>query len=539
MDKILSQLRELNIGIKVSNDKILLDVPKGVDVTLILEEIKSNKEKLILHLEKLQNIVERRSSSGYTFEKENFEKCIKENGRNYYDIFFQQERQYLRYKITERSNFNIVFTMKFENIEIPIIEKALTTVFRRHESLRTQYKFVNGEPMQYIVDEFTLPIVYYDSEKIGDKEIMLPKIFEKAMSKSCDFEAELPAFVTVINFSNKKSTLVFTMNHASSDYNSIAILKEEITALYEAYMAKKKNPLKELTTQYRHYTQWVNNMINSDRGIQMRDAYLAKIKASISGSISENYIGSSNNYRLGYKQQLQNELRDFSIDNQIEMEKRALGRIVNLIPPKGCKYSMSLDIKLFKQLEKVAIHYKVSPFIVLLSSFVLAFSKSYNKKHVRISVPFSTRVVKEFESMIGWLTSQVVLCLEVSPNISLEQCIKYIAKEFFAFSEYRFYPREEMLKDLDVCLDMLTPLYMNYIKYPNQKLNNVTEGHKKENFGHYSLGMIVSEYEDKVLIDIRYNLDIYSNEDIERFALMYKETLTEMVRNNSVLTVFR
>ncbi|GAA0740331.1 condensation domain-containing protein [Gaetbulibacter jejuensis] len=532
MNDILNKLIKYNIGVKVIDNQIQLDVPKDVNIAPILEEIKLNKEQLILHFKTLKKAVSKGNTPSIQFEKRNFENYVSDGEHKYYELFYQQEKEYIRYKIIGKFDFNIVFTMDFENIEIPIIEKTLATILSRHESLRTQYKFINKLPKQYIVEDYELPIAYHDLKNVSDKDILLPRLRHEAMYRAFDLEKELCSFMTLIRNSDERTTLIFTIHHANADYSSIGILKREILTIIEAYKHYKDNPLRDLKTQYRHYGQWLNSTLNSEEGIKIKNEYLNKIKASVSGSLYEGLIEFLNNHNNTYKRHLQTELNQFKIENRQEIENRAFGKLVNIIPQKGAIYAVTLDDYLIKQIEKAAIIYKVSSFILLLSSFVLASSKFSNKKNARVYIPFSTRVVEEFEPIVGYLNNIVVLCLKVSSEYTLEKFIRYVASEFFKFSEYRLYPSEEILDELDLSLDMLAPMFINYIKYPNPLSSEFIEGHKEDPSCHFNLGMTISEYKNVTLMEIRYNLNTYSKKDIERFTLLYIDILTRMIENN-------
>ncbi|MEN5197001.1 condensation domain-containing protein [Sphingobacterium faecium] len=527
MEQILKKLQRFNINIKLIDGKLCLDVPKGFNAESIFEEVKANREELISHLKRK---VKEDKHPRYKFRSEDYDFHLYQNDLKYYEVFCQQEKEYIRYKIIGKFDNNIAFTMAFDEIDFSIIERTLITIFERHESLRTQYKFVNEVPMQYILDDFKVPFVFHDLTDSNHIELSLKEIFRDATGKSFDLENELPASITLVKYSSKNSTLIFTIHHSSSDYNSIAILKEEIAELYAAYKTNRDNALGELKTQYRHYACWVNSLINNEHGISMKNEYLSKIKCSILESSLENLAGFLKTTGIGYRERLYNELKQYKINGQSVIGKRAFGKIVNLIPERGGIYSVTIDVELFKRLEGSAAVYGVSPFIILLATLVLTFYRFSKRRFTRVYVPFSTRVIEDFESIVGWLTSEVILCLEVPSNFSLKYFIKYVAKEFFASSEYRFYPHEEILNDLDVDLDMLVPIYFNYIRYSGHSVGDFYEGHKEDR-SHFNMGITISEYENRILMEIRYNLKTYSENNIEKFISLYKESLCQMVSN--------
>src|SRR5215212_1134461 len=102
MEEILTKIRLKNISINVDDGRLKLNIPKDVDATDILEEVKSNKEELISYITNRRNVSLRTKDINKT------------TGKPHYLLSSAQRRLYFLYEFNKDSvSYNIPQTFKF------------------------------------------------------------------------------------------------------------------------------------------------------------------------------------------------------------------------------------------------------------------------------------------------------------------------------------------------------------------------------------------------------------------------------------------
>ncbi|UCH93753.1 MAG: amino acid adenylation domain-containing protein [Candidatus Aminicenantes bacterium] len=157
--------------------------------------------------------------------------------------------------------------------DIQKIENIFRKLIRRHESLRTDFHIIDGEPVQRIHKEVQFEIEYYDMKEVEVEEKHLegtkgPAPLSKepaarspqpaaalisSFSRSFDLSRAPLVRIGLINMDKGRHILMVDMHHIITDGFSQANLEREFAAL----LAEKKLP--SLRLQYKDYAEWQNS----------------------------------------------------------------------------------------------------------------------------------------------------------------------------------------------------------------------------------------------------------------------------------------
>src|SRR5262249_51699093 len=141
---------------------------------------------------------------------------------------------------------------------LSIIEQTLSEIVRRHESLRTTFAEVGGQPVQIISPPppLSLPITDLSGLSAGRREAQLKRLMKEETEQSFDLQRGPLLRVKLVRLSDSEHVLLLTLHHIICDGWSMGILVREVAALYQAYLSGKRTPLAELTVQYGDYARW-------------------------------------------------------------------------------------------------------------------------------------------------------------------------------------------------------------------------------------------------------------------------------------------
>jgi acyl transferase domain-containing protein/acyl carrier protein len=187
--------------------------------------------------------------------------------RDHYPLSSAQKRLYLIQQMDPgNTSYNITQAVI---LELPVKEEALDQTFqaliRRHESLRTSFETVDGEPMQRIRESVDFRIETYDltettltprtnqqeePTKEGYREV--DEIIRQFI-RPFDLSGAPQLRVGLIKLAEEKYVLLVDMHHIISDGVSQDILLDDFIGL------DRGETLQPLPYQYKDVTEWLNS----------------------------------------------------------------------------------------------------------------------------------------------------------------------------------------------------------------------------------------------------------------------------------------
>ncbi len=177
-------------------------------------------------------------------------------------LSWAQKRLWFLDRLQPGSDFyNVVLACELHgNLNVPVLEKSLREIIRRHGALRTGFVVENGEPVQKVKElvEFRLQLVDLSGQRgtENNRRKHAQEIMAQETSKPFDL-GSAPLFRGVlIRLGEREHILALSIHHIVVDEWSMGILQQEIALLYAAYVQGKESPLQEMPLQYADYTLW-------------------------------------------------------------------------------------------------------------------------------------------------------------------------------------------------------------------------------------------------------------------------------------------
>ncbi|MEV8066799.1 condensation domain-containing protein, partial [Streptomyces sp. NPDC085995] len=137
---------------------------------------------------------------------------------------------------------------------------ALGDVVGRHESLRTVFPDVDGEPVQHIIpaDAVTLPLAWTDTD---DEQVT--GLAVQAAGHVFDLTTEIPLRVHVFSTRPDEHVLLLLVHHIACDGWSVGPLGKDLATAYTARTAGTTPQWTDLPVQYADYTLWQRDLLGS------------------------------------------------------------------------------------------------------------------------------------------------------------------------------------------------------------------------------------------------------------------------------------
>jgi hypothetical protein len=151
-------------------------------------------------------------------------------------------------------------------LDVAALERALGEIVRRHETLRTTFREVDGSPVQVIAPFGGFALAVEDLSGLGeaDREAALRRHVGEEARRAFDLSAGPLFQAALLRLGAEEHVLLLSMHHIVSDGWSMGVLFRELSALYAAYREGRESPLPELPTQYANYALWQRKHLLDD-----------------------------------------------------------------------------------------------------------------------------------------------------------------------------------------------------------------------------------------------------------------------------------
>ena len=261
--------------------------------------------------------------------------------------------------------------------------RALATIVERHESLRTVFQEVRGEPVQGLrgVVDFHLAEQDLSGLPAAEREREVGRLAVEDAWKPFDLTRDLLLRVSLLTLSDEEHVALFNMHHIASDGWSMGVLLRELRALYKAYRAGKKNPLQPLVVQYADYASWQRQWL---RGEALEDQ-LSYWRSRLSG------LPLLHNLPLDKLRPAQ---QGFEGGHHIQRVSRELK----------------------DRLEICGREHRATLFMVLQAAFSVLLHRYSGETDIVMGSPIAGRVHRDLEPLIGFFINTLVLRGDLSGN---------------------------------------------------------------------------------------------------------------------------
>lgn len=491
--ELLSYLRDRDIKLFVDDDKLRYNAPPSALTPNLREELIEHKLEIIKLI---------RDANGKLLPI----RAVSRNG-NLPLSFAQQRLWFLDQMEPGNPAYNIPTTYHFRGIlNITALEQSLKEIVKRHESLRTTFSVVDGQPVQVITPflSVALPIVNLQKLTEEKRETEVLHLVSEEAQRPFDL-AHGPLLRTILfRLNEEEHILLVTMHHIVSDGWSMGNLYRELTALYEAFSVGKPSPLLNLPIQYADYAIWQQQWLQSETfkeqqsywSHQLVDLPMLELPTDRSRPAIQTYRGAK---------------------QKVKFSK-----------------AMSESLKKLSQREGATL------FMTLLTAFKILLHHYSGQDDIVVGFPIAGRNRTEIEKLIGFFINTLVLRTDLSGNPTFRELLGRVSKTALDAYAHQDMPLEKKLvealqSERDLSRPPLFQVLFAFQNIPKPELKlsglTLTQVEVNRNTTQLDLSLYVSETGEGLRGYFEYNTDLFDNSTIIRMQ-MHLQTLLESIVSN-------
>ncbi|MEU8683400.1 condensation domain-containing protein, partial [Streptomyces sp. NPDC048611] len=178
-------------------------------------------------------------------------------------LSFAQRRLWFVHKLEGPSaTYNMPLALRLSGkLDREALHAALLDVIERHESLRTVFPDVDGEPHQLVrdMDETELS---WKVQNVAEAD--LPEVLTAAAGHHFDLANELPIQAWLFDISEEETVLLLLLHHIACDGWSMGPLGRDLIAAYAARRENRAPEWEPLPVQYADYTLWQRELLGEE-----------------------------------------------------------------------------------------------------------------------------------------------------------------------------------------------------------------------------------------------------------------------------------
>lgn len=341
---------------------------------------------------------------------------------NYFPLSYAQTRLWFIDQLEGGSpQYNMPAAWKVSGeFNVEQAELALALLIDRHETLRTVFREMEGQPCQVILDEHPFKLKRLSLTHLSEAEQASELAAQLVLDANLPFDLSQDlmiraTFVSLNNLGGKKQgVLLINTHHIAFDGWSDGILLTEFSTLYRQLAGSELARLAPLPLQYVDYAAWQKDWLAGDK-MQQQLAYWG------------------------------DQLADVPILHGIPLDypRRTVDE------HKAKWFFASVPPEILRSLEQVAQKYDLTMFMLLHGILSLVIARHSHSDDIVVGTPVANRRNTQLESIIGFFVNTLVLRVNTDFQ-SLEDYFSHIREVNLQAQRHQDVPFETVVQHCKV-----------------------------------------------------------------------------------------
>lgn len=406
------------------------------------------------------------------------------------------------------AEYNLTGALRLRGVLDPLaLENAINSIIDRHESLRTHFPEIDGQPVQAIERSLWIKL------PLEDLSALEHHIQSDHVRESIRQEAKTPfdllrgplLRMRLLRLAPADHILLRTVHHIVWDAWSQSIFNRELMLLYATFREGRGNPLAPLPIQYADFALW------------------------------------------------QRQLDEETIKQGTEYWKRQLSRIpayLNLPTDRprpaaqtfaARTHDSTLSAILTSQLKKLSRDHQTTFYMTLLALFAVLLSRYSGEDDIVVGSPIANRPDAQLEQLIGLFLNSLVFRIKVRPEATCQELLNHVRQIAFEAYQYQEVPFESLREELQLQSGSNSSIFQVMFALQNApmvppKLEGLEIGSADidELHARFDLEVYVLEFNDQAVMSWVYRRELYDDWRIEQMMRHYRRLMEAALETPSV-----
>jgi aspartate racemase len=429
----------------------------------------------------------------------------KGNAETFPVSFAQQRLWFLAQLEPDNPSYNVPQILRLKGeLNVNTLEQTFNAIIARHESLRTTFKEIDGQPVQIVSSTCKIKLGFADLKGLAEseRENEARRLAIIEVQRPFDLSRDYPLRALLVRINDDDHWLVVTMHHIVSDGWSMGILTSEISNIYGALATNQDIELSELPVQYSDFAEWQREWLQ--------------------GEVLEEQLGYWLNSLAGAPAMLK-----LPTDHPRPAYQSF----------RGASLSLKLSQKLSQSLSEFSQREGVTLFMTTLAAFQTLLFRYTGQEDIVVGTPIAGRNRVEIESLIGFFVNTLALRTNVSGNPTFRQLLRHVKEVALGAYAHQDLPFEKLVEELNPERDLShSPIFQVMFGMQNAPrstagLNGlmITRVPLPSVTAKFDLTLFLSETATGLNCWLEYNTDLFEETTISRILRHFEQLLEAIV----------
>ncbi len=400
-------------------------------------------------------------------------------------------------------NISAMYRMR-GSLNLPALERTINEIVRRHESLRTTFRNVDGHPVAVLSPEVRIKLSATPVPGFCDAER------EEELSRLAHAEAATPFDLAegplirarLLRLSDDDHALLIIVHHIVGDGWSGSLIAGELAALYEALSHDRPSPLPELAIQYSDFAVWQRQWLQGE----VRDRQV--------------------NYWRG-------QLKDAPAVLELPTDRQRPA----VQSHRGDVRTHVIATELIERLTSLSHADGGTLFMALLAAFQVLLSRYSGQQDVVVGSPVAGRNYAEIEPLIGFFVNTLALRTDLSGDPTFRELlarVKQVALDGYGHQELPFEKLvEELQPERSLSYNPIFQVLFGLQNMPRRYFEAsglvVERSSIHQSTSILDISWFAFPVADGLLLRVEYDTDLFDSATIERMIGHYQTLLEGIV----------
>ncbi|WP_301292840.1 non-ribosomal peptide synthetase, partial [Paenibacillus tyrfis] len=400
--------------------------------------------------------------------------------RDYYPLSSVQKRMYILNQLQKNDiSYNLPSVLRVEGLlDVKRIEEAFRALIARHESLRTSFEMVDGEPVQRVHAKADFSIEVREGSEQEAEEWM------ENFLRPFDLRKPPLMRVELIKLESERYIMQFDMHHIITDGASMGILVKELVRLYGG------EELSPLRIQYKDYAVWQQGA--RARTYEKQEQYWLE---TLAGELP-------------------------ALEVPADYPRPAIRSF------DGSRVNFELDAELTSAAKRLSEETGSTLFMVLLAAYQALLAHYSGQEDIIVGTPVAGRPLAELEPVVGMFVNTLALRAYPSENKTFLELLQEVKEQALGAFENQEFAFEELVEKLLHVQDASrNPLFDTMLVLQNNerqelKFDSVSFVHQERdyNVAKFDLTLYLIEEGDRINGSLEYSTKLFKAHTIEKYA---------------------
>lgn len=417
---------------------------------------------------------------------------LRRKDRGLAPLSFAQERLWFLDRLEPNSpRYNVSRALRLRgSLDLAALQESLDAIVSRHETLRSNFREVEGMPVQVIGPPVKTSMILVDltDQPASEREARLTEFLNGQILRPYDLSSNSILRASLARLTPRDHVLLLVLPHISADGWSMIVLCRELITLYDSLLRGRPCPLPDLPIQYSDFAVWQRDRLQGEV-LNKQLSYWSRAIAGIS-----------------------------RLDLPTDHTRPILPSCRN--SAQTSKYPKALT----DQLNGLARKERTTLFMTLLAAFKTLLYRYTRQFDMAVGCPIANRQYVELEGLIGLLANTLVFRSNLSTSLTFCELLTRVREVALGAYEHQDLPFEKLVAELqpdrDLSRNPLVQVTFQLRNYPSQliQLSDLTMEPFELNTGiaKFDLSLAMTNEVDGLKAEIEYNPDLFESATIAR-----------------------